>query len=114
MGIDLRRRYIGMAEQFLHHPQISAIMQKMACEGMTKNMRTDARGGNASRGGAGLEIAGESLAGKMAARAVGGKKPRSSRETRMGFFKHRTVGSNRAPRRAGQWHDPLAFPFATN
>src|SRR3982074_2676818 len=102
-----------MAEQFLHHAQIGAIMQKMACEGMTKNVRADAGARNASRGGAGLEIAGKRLARKMAARAVGGKKPRAGRETRMGFFKHRTVGRNSAPHRAGQWHDPLASPFAT-
>ena len=35
MGVDLRGRNIGMAEQGLHHPQIRAVVQEVTCEGMT-------------------------------------------------------------------------------
>ena len=51
-----------MAEQFLHDAQIRAVLQKMAREGMAEHMRADPRGANPRDGGAGLEVAGESLA----------------------------------------------------
>jgi len=37
-------------------------LQKMAREGMAEHMRADPRGANPRDGGAGLEVAGESLA----------------------------------------------------
>ena len=43
MRIDLRRRNVGVAEQFLHDAQIRAVLQKMAGKGMAQHMRADAR-----------------------------------------------------------------------
>ena len=40
--IDLRGRNIRVPEQGLHHPQIRAIVQKMAGEGVTQNVRAQA------------------------------------------------------------------------
>jgi hypothetical protein len=39
VGVDLGRRYVGVAEQRLHDAQIGAVVQKMACEGMTQYVR---------------------------------------------------------------------------
>src|SRR5215813_10614093 len=39
MGIDLRRRDIGMAEQRLHDPQVGAVVKKMAGESVTEHVR---------------------------------------------------------------------------
>ena len=61
MRIDLRRRNIGMAEQFLHDAEIRAVLQKMAGEGMAQHMRADARRRNAGEAGNRLDIAGEDL-----------------------------------------------------
>ena len=36
MGIKLRRRQVGMAEQQLHHPEIRAMVHKVGGEGMAK------------------------------------------------------------------------------
>src|SRR5262249_12672243 len=92
MSIDLRRRYVGMAKQFLHDAQIRAVMQEVACEGMAQHRRTDAGRGNPGGSGAGLEIAGESLARVVAARAAGRKEPRSSREAGVRPCESRTIG----------------------
>ena len=46
----------------MHDAQIRAVLQKMAREGMGEHMRADPRGANPRDGGAGLEVAGESLA----------------------------------------------------
>ena len=43
MGVDLRRRDVGMAEQLLHGAQIGAALEQMAGEGVTEHMRRDAR-----------------------------------------------------------------------
>ena len=78
MGIDLRRRNIGVAEQFLHDAQIRAVLQKMAREGMAEHMWADPRGADPRGGGAGLEVAGESVAREVPARAIGRKQPMAS------------------------------------
>ena len=77
MGIDLRRRNIGVAEQILDDAQVRAVLQQMAGEGVAQHVRADARRGDASGGRDKLEIAGERLSGKMAARALGGEQPRA-------------------------------------
>ena len=69
MGVDLRGRNIGMAEQRLHHAQIGAIVQEVAGEGMTQHMRADLCGFQPGRGGEGLEVARKMLAREMAALA---------------------------------------------
>ena len=45
MSVNLRRRNIGVAEQFLHDAQIGAVLQQMAGEGVAQSMRMNiARG----------------------------------------------------------------------
>jgi hypothetical protein len=39
MGVDLRGRNIGMSEQRLHDPQIRAVVQQMAGEGVAQHVR---------------------------------------------------------------------------
>jgi len=39
MGVDLRGRDVGMAEQRLNDAQIGAVVQKMAGEGVAQHMR---------------------------------------------------------------------------
>ena len=89
VGIDLRRRNIGMAEQFLHDAQIGAVLQKMAGEGVAQHMRADPRRGDPGLRGYGLEIAGKNLPAQMAAGGrrrgkarVRQRRPRVSRSAR--------------------------------
>jgi len=89
-----------VAEQFLHDAQIRAVLQKMAREGMAEHMRTDSCGADPRRGGARLEIAGESLAREVPARAIGRKQPMASRRPGAGFPLKCVVGRNRPPRLA--------------
>ena len=37
--VDLRCRQIAMAQQHLHHAQISAMVEQMRCKGMAHGMR---------------------------------------------------------------------------
>ena len=46
MGVDLRRRDIGMAEQRLQHAQVRPARQQMGGEGMAQDVRTDPVGRN--------------------------------------------------------------------
>jgi hypothetical protein len=41
VGVDLRRRNVGVTEQRLHHAQIRAVVQQVAGEGVTQNVRAD-------------------------------------------------------------------------
>ena len=65
MGVDLRGRDIGMAEQLLHRAQIGAPLQQMAGKSVTQHMRRDAGGLDASGRGQPLQLLAEALAGKM-------------------------------------------------
>ena len=44
VGVDLRGRDVGVAEELLHCSQIGAPLQKMAGKGVAENVRRDARG----------------------------------------------------------------------
>ena len=67
VGIDLGRRNVGMPEQRLYNPQISTVLQKMACEGMAQDVRAHARRRHAGVNGQFFEFAGRVLAREMAA-----------------------------------------------
>ena len=41
--IDLRRGYIGMAQELLDTPQIMTGFEQMCCEGMPEQMRVNVR-----------------------------------------------------------------------
>ena len=47
VGIDLRCRNIGMAEQSLHTAQVRAALKQVGCIGVTQGMGMDARDGEA-------------------------------------------------------------------
>src|ERR1700727_1151404 len=72
--IDLGRRNIGMAEQVLYDTKIGAVLQEMA---------------------------GESLAGEMAALAVGGEEPGALGESRRLRFKRLAIALDGRARRLG-------------
>ena len=67
VGVDLRRRDVGMAEKLLHRAQISPPLQEMAGKGVTQHMRRDTGRlyprGKRQR----LELLTETLAGQMLA-----------------------------------------------
>ena len=44
MGVDLRGRDVGVAEELLHRAQIGAVLQKMAGKGVAEHVRRDACG----------------------------------------------------------------------
>src|SRR5579872_418282 len=75
MGVDLRRRNIGMAEQCLHDAQVGAVVQKVACKSMPQHVwrdqpRREARGGREF-----FQVARKMLPGQVAALAEGRKQP---------------------------------------
>ncbi len=65
MGVDLRGRDVGMAEQLLHRTQIGAALQQMAGESVTEHMGRDAGGFDAGGNGERLQLLAETLAGQM-------------------------------------------------
>ena len=77
VGVDLRRRDVGMAEQLLHDAEIGAVLQEVAGEGVAQHVRRDLRRRNAGGGGELLEVAGEGLAGQVAALAERREQPRA-------------------------------------
>src|SRR5216683_6086058 len=75
MGVDLRRGDIGMAEQRLHHPQVGAVVEKMAGESVAEHVRAYSVVAQAGGGGERLQLAGEVLAGEVAGFAERGEQP---------------------------------------
>ena len=75
MGIDLRGGNIGMAEQGLHHPQVGAVVQEVAGEGVAQHVRREPLAGDAAARAQRLQFAGEMLAGEMALLAERRKQP---------------------------------------
>ena len=66
MGIDLRSRDIGVAEQRLHDAQIGAVMQEVAGEGVAQHVRGDQPRREARCGRQLLQVARKMLSGEMA------------------------------------------------
>ena len=75
MGVDLRGRDVGMAEQRLHDAQIGAVVQQMAGKGMAQHMRADQPRREAGGCRQFLQVAREMLPRQMAAFAERGKQP---------------------------------------
>ena len=44
MRVDLRGRYVGVAEQRLHDAQVGAVLQQVTGEGVAQDVRADLRG----------------------------------------------------------------------
>ena len=75
MGVDLRGRDVGVAEQGLHDAQIRAVVQQVAGKGMAQHVRRHQPRRQAGGGRELLEVAGKMLPGQMAAFAERGKQP---------------------------------------
>ena len=75
VGVDLRGRDVGVPEQRLHHPQVGAVVQQMARKGVAQHVRAHLIGAQPGGGGERLEVAGEMLAGEVAALAERGEQP---------------------------------------
>jgi len=73
MGIDLRGRDIGMAEQRLHDAQVGAVMQQMAGKGVAQHVRRDQPGLQAGGNRELLQVARKVLARQMSALAERGE-----------------------------------------
>ena len=88
MGVDLRGRDVGVAEQRLHDAQVGAVVQQVAGEGVAQHMRAHLLGAQAGGAGERLEVAGEMLAGEVPALAEGGEQPfRLGQRCRLGFHR---------------------------
>ena len=51
VGVDLRRRDVGVAEELLHRAQVGAAIEQVAGEGVAQDVRADALGVEAGVGG---------------------------------------------------------------
>ena len=49
VGVDLRRRDVGVAEQQLHHAQVGAVVDQVGGEGVAQYVRRDRLGMPACR-----------------------------------------------------------------
>ena len=65
MGVDLRGRDVGVAEQLLHGAQIGAPLQQMAGKRVAQDMRRDPGRLDAGGGGEPFQLLAEALAGEM-------------------------------------------------
>lgn len=59
MGIDLRRRDVGVAQQGLDHPQVSAAFQQVGGEGVAQDVGADPGGVDAGVDGGLVQQLGE-------------------------------------------------------
>ena len=111
--IDLRRRYIGVPEQRLHHAQVGAVVQQVAGEGVTQHMRAQPFRGDAAARPKRLQFAGEMLAGEVAMLAEGREQP-FRRRLRLGLAAQRQVIGHGALRRRIERHQPLLAALAAH
>ena len=114
MGIDLRRRDVGVAEQILNDAQVRAVLQQMTGEGVAKDVRAHPRRRDSRRRGDALEIARESLARQVAARTRRGKEPGASRRAGRGLIEQSAKHADRGARRSGQRREPLLVALAAH
>ena len=69
VSVDLGRGNVGVPKQRLHHAQVGAVVQEVAGEGVAQHVRAHLRRSQSGGSGQCLELAGEVLAGEMAAAA---------------------------------------------
>jgi hypothetical protein len=118
MGIDLRGRDIGVAEQRLHDAQIGAVVQKVAGEGVAQHVRRDQPRRQARAGCEFFQVAREMLSRQMTAFAEGRKQPFRGGGVflllRLQRFHRGEVIGHRLPRRLVQWHQPFLVALAAH
>ncbi len=74
MRIDLCRRNVAVAEQFLHRAKVCAIAQEVARKGVAQHMRRDGIGRKSGADREVLQLPGKDLPGQMPLLAVGRNK----------------------------------------
>src|SRR5581483_955548 len=112
VGVDLRRRDVGMTQELLHGAQVGAALEQVAGEGVAQHVRRDARRLDPRRDRQRLELLTEALARQML--APGRRKEPSRYALAIGFvLAHRgEMGRERFPRRIVERNEPLPPPFA--
>ena len=80
VGIDLRGRYVGMAEQGLHDAQVRAVVQEVAGKGMTQHVRADLLAAQFCAGRERFKLTCKVLPGEVAA-VADASPPRAVRST---------------------------------
>ena len=116
MGVDLRRRDVGMAEQRLHDAQVGAVLQQMAGEGVAQHVRADLARREAGGAGQRLQVAGEMLPRQMAALAEGRKQPFRAGVSLAGVLALSAADSRVIACRGGvvERHQPLLVALAAH
>src|SRR6266446_5556757 len=107
MGIDLRRRDIGMAEHLLDAAQIGAVVEEMAGEGVPQHMGRDARRVDPGGDGEVLEELAAAPPRQMARSAARGKEEARGRALGEEFAAPRGIGGERETRRFAERHETL-------
>src|SRR5437879_4416823 len=112
MGVDLRRRYIGVAEHLLDAAQIGAVIEEMAGEGVARPVRRDAPGVAAGEDREVLEELAAAPPREMALRTA--RREEEARCLAFGeeFAAPRGIGGEREARRLAERDETLLAPFA--
>src|SRR5262245_55932353 len=112
VGIDLRRRDVGMAEELLHRAQIGATLQEVAGKGVAENVRRDARGFDPRGESERLQFLSKALAGEMLASARRKEPDRGAAPFSLIGADRGEMGLERSLRRLVQGYEALAPAFA--
>jgi methionine biosynthesis protein MetW len=70
VGVDLRGRDIGMAEQLLDDPQVGPVLEQVARESVAQDVRADLVRAQSRCGGEHFQLAAEGLAGEVSCLSV--------------------------------------------
>ena len=114
MGIDLRRRDVGMAEHRLHAAQIGAVIEEMAGEGMPQHMRRQPRRIEPGLQRQRLEELAAAAPRQMPLAPVRGKEEGRGLALGEEMAAHREILGERGARRLAQRHEPLLVALAAD
>src|SRR5260221_2956686 len=112
VGIDLRRRDIGVAEHLLDAAEIGAVIEQMAGEGMAQDMRRDARRIDARLDRERLEELAAAPPRQMALRAARREEEGRGRALGEKGAAHSGIRGERGARRRAQRHQTLLAALA--
>src|SRR5260221_52010 len=112
MGIDLRRRDIGVAEHLLDAAQIGAVVEEMAGEGVAQHMRRDAPGIDAGEDGEVLEELAAAPPREMALRTARWKEEARGLALGEELAAPRRIGGKREARRLAERDETLLAALA--
>src|SRR6266446_10587236 len=112
MGIDLRRRDIGVAEHLLDAAQIGAVVEEMAGEGVAQHVRRDAPGIDAGEDGEVLEELAAAPPREMALRTARWKEEARGLALGEELAAPRRIGGEREARRLAERDETLLAALA--